>query len=173
MDCGRAEVADSIPAVEEKPDRPRWLVAADDEVLSHLRSHRAACREVRERERAYVALRRQGAGGIVFARLLSRQALGSIHLADVGVRSALGVLRQTRVPASTPGLRYATTVTGVPLGAGVMCPRSRAGLASSPCGMTTPPWTGTWPRRPWPPTSPPGPARRPRRWWPTGRYPLA
>jgi hypothetical protein len=40
----------------------------------------------------------------------------SVHLADVGVRSAPAVLRRRPKPGEAPGLRYAITATTAPLG---------------------------------------------------------
>ena len=44
----------------------------------------------------------------------------SVHLADVGGRAALRVLRQRPDPADIPGLRYADTVIAAPLGGGLL-----------------------------------------------------
>jgi hypothetical protein len=41
--------------------------------------------------------------------------IASVHIADVGVRSALGALRKTPNPAATTGLRYATVALAAPL----------------------------------------------------------
>lgn len=41
--------------------------------------------------------------------------VASIHIADVGVRSALSLLRSCPSPASAPGLRHANSVLAVPL----------------------------------------------------------
>jgi hypothetical protein len=56
--------------------------------------------------------------------------IASVHLSDVGVRSALGVLRRAPRPASTPGLRHANVALTAPLsGAVVPSPAfSRVGL---------------------------------------------
>ena len=48
--------------------------------------------------------------------------LASVHLADVGLRTAVPVLRATPRPESTPGLRYATTVAAAPLGGSLLAP---------------------------------------------------
>src|SRR5260370_4431228 len=45
--------------------------------------------------------------------------IASVHVADVGARSALGALRTTPRPASTPGLRHATIALAAPLGGSV------------------------------------------------------
>jgi hypothetical protein len=42
--------------------------------------------------------------------------IASVHVADVGVRSALSMLRHTPEPGSTPGLRYAAIALAAPLG---------------------------------------------------------
>jgi hypothetical protein len=46
--------------------------------------------------------------------------LASIHLADVGLRTALKALRAAPSPGSTPGLRYATTVAAASFGGPVL-----------------------------------------------------
>ena len=45
--------------------------------------------------------------------------IASVHVANVGRRSALGVLRKAPKPASTPGLRQANVALTAPLGASV------------------------------------------------------
>ncbi len=45
--------------------------------------------------------------------------IASVHVADVGARSALGALGKTPRPASTPGLRHATIALAAPLGGSV------------------------------------------------------
>src|SRR3981081_4190561 len=42
--------------------------------------------------------------------------IASVHLADVGARSALAIPRKTPRPATTPGLRDATVALAAPLG---------------------------------------------------------
>jgi hypothetical protein len=44
----------------------------------------------------------------------------SVHLADVGRRAALRVLRRRPDPSQEPGLRYAETVIAAPLGGGLL-----------------------------------------------------
>jgi hypothetical protein len=46
--------------------------------------------------------------------------IASVHVADVGLRSALAVLRRAPRPASTPGLRHANVALTAPLGASVL-----------------------------------------------------
>ncbi len=50
----------------------------------------------------------------------------SVHLADVGARRALRLLRESLEPRDTPGLRYAQVTTTAPLGGGVL-PRPTLG----------------------------------------------
>jgi hypothetical protein len=57
----------------------------------------------------------------------------SVHIADVGARAAVGILRTRLERATTPGLRYAELVSTAALGAGVLSrlnPR-RVGLIAS------------------------------------------
>jgi hypothetical protein len=57
----------------------------------------------------------------------------SMHIADIGARASLGVLRARPLPASAPGLRYAETMLGAELSAAVL-PRpkpARAGLLAA------------------------------------------
>jgi len=42
--------------------------------------------------------------------------IASVHVADVGARAGLAVLRRAPKPGSTPGLRFATTALAAPLG---------------------------------------------------------
>ena len=46
--------------------------------------------------------------------------IGSVHLADVGARSAMGVLRRAPRPATTPGLRHANVGLTAPLSGSVL-----------------------------------------------------
>jgi len=46
--------------------------------------------------------------------------IASVHLADVGPRSALGVVRRAPRPATTPGLRYANVALTAPLSGSVL-----------------------------------------------------
>ena len=46
--------------------------------------------------------------------------IASVHLADVGLRSALGVLRRAPRSASTPGLRHANVALTAPLSGSVL-----------------------------------------------------
>lgn len=43
----------------------------------------------------------------------------SVHIADLGPRAAIGLLRRGRRPFSAPGLRYAEAAGRIPLGAGL------------------------------------------------------
>jgi hypothetical protein len=51
--------------------------------------------------------------------------IGSLHLADTGVRATVASLRRTPSPGGTPGLRHARVVVAAPLGSGP--PRPQAG----------------------------------------------
>ena len=46
--------------------------------------------------------------------------IASVHLSDVGVRSALRVLRRAPRPTSTPGLRHANVALTAPLSGAVL-----------------------------------------------------
>jgi hypothetical protein len=46
--------------------------------------------------------------------------IASVHVADVGMRSALAVLRKAPRPASTPGLRHANVALAAPLSRSVL-----------------------------------------------------
>jgi hypothetical protein len=46
--------------------------------------------------------------------------IASVHLADVGKRTALGLLRRAPDPASVPGMRYAEIAIAAPLGGGLL-----------------------------------------------------
>jgi hypothetical protein len=52
--------------------------------------------------------------------------IASVHVADVGVRSALGLLRKAPAPGSIPGLRHANVALAAPLG-GSLTPKPQAG----------------------------------------------
>jgi len=58
--------------------------------------------------------------------------IASVHIADVGARAALGVLRKAPRPASTPGLRSANVALAAPLSRSVLPKPSfgRAGLVA-------------------------------------------
>jgi len=58
--------------------------------------------------------------------------IASVHIADVGARSALGVLRTAPSPASNPGLRHANVALAAPLSRSVLPKPSlgRAGLVA-------------------------------------------
>jgi len=45
--------------------------------------------------------------------------IASVHVADVGARSSLGVLRKAPKPGSTPGLRHANVALTAPLSGSV------------------------------------------------------
>lgn len=52
--------------------------------------------------------------------------IASVHVADVGVRSALGVVRKAPAAGSIPGLRHADVALAAPLG-GSLAPKPQAG----------------------------------------------
>lgn len=57
--------------------------------------------------------------------------IGSVHLADTGVRTTVASLRRTPSPGDTPGLRHARVVVAAPLGSGPPRPQpGRVGLVA-------------------------------------------
>jgi hypothetical protein len=54
--------------------------------------------------------------------------IASVHIADIGARSVLGVLRKAPKPATGPGLRHANVALTAPLGASLR-PRPQLGRA--------------------------------------------
>jgi hypothetical protein len=54
--------------------------------------------------------------------------IASVHIADVGAKRALGVLRKAPAPASVPGLRHANVALTAPLGGSV--PKPQLGRAA-------------------------------------------
>ena len=55
--------------------------------------------------------------------------IATVHIADIGKRAALGVLRRRPTPGAVSGLRYAETAIAAPLGGGLL-PAPRLGRVS-------------------------------------------
>jgi hypothetical protein len=53
--------------------------------------------------------------------------IASVHIADLGLRRALGVMRRPLEPGEVPGLRYADTAIAAPLGGGFPPPAPQPG----------------------------------------------
>jgi hypothetical protein len=75
----------------------------------------------RERAKSTVRSARRRHGG--------KRVILSFHIADAGPRNAIGVLRSRPDPARVPGLRYAETLLGAPLRAGLLPKRAPGRVA--------------------------------------------
>jgi hypothetical protein len=64
--------------------------------------------------------------------------IASVHIADVGARAALGVLRKAPSPASNPGLGWATGLARPPFVATCSLWESTKALATYAYGHTAP-----------------------------------